>query len=112
MLTAFSDWFQEVAEKVTGPDAFWYMLGFVGQAVFTMRFVVQWIASERQGRSVIPVAFWFLSIFGSLIVLVYSVYRNDPVFVLAYSFNSLIYGRNLMLLSKEKKREREAAAKT
>jgi lipid-A-disaccharide synthase-like uncharacterized protein len=76
----------------------WFALGFAGQAVFSARFVVQWIASERKKRSVVPVAFWYLSIVGSILVLAYALVRVDPVFILAYGFNSFIYVRNLILI--------------
>jgi lipid-A-disaccharide synthase-like uncharacterized protein len=82
------------------------VFGLVGQAMFFGRFLVQWIASERAGKSVIPVAFWFLSIAGGAIVLIYSIYRLDPVFIIGNTTGVLIYGRNLFLVSREK---REAA---
>lgn len=82
-------------------SSFWLVVGFVGQAVFSGRFVVQWLASERQGRSVIPVAFWFLSIAGSLLLLAYAVHRRDPVFVLGQATGVLIYLRNLHLIRRE-----------
>ena len=81
----------------------WIYVGFVGQLAFTARFVLQWIVSERLKRSVIPVEFWFLSLIGTVIVLAYALYRVDPVFILAYSFNSLVYVRNLMLIRGERK---------
>jgi lipid-A-disaccharide synthase-like uncharacterized protein len=83
---------------VTG---FWLAIGFLGQAVFTGRFLVQWIASERAGRSVVPVLFWFLSIAGSLLLLVYAVHRRDPVFMLGQSAGLLVYFRNLHLIRRE-----------
>lgn len=78
------------------------VLGFVGNALFSMRFLVQWIASERQGESVIPVSFWYWSIAGSVLMCVYFVFRRDPVGILAYLPNSLIYIRNLMLIRKRR----------
>jgi lipid-A-disaccharide synthase-like uncharacterized protein len=80
---------------------FWLAIGFLGQAVFTGRFLVQWIASERAGRSVVPVLFWFLSIAGSLLLLVYAVHRRDPVFMLGQSAGLLVYFRNLHLIRRE-----------
>ena len=76
----------------------WVVLGFVAQAFFTMRFVVQWIASERARKSVIPVAFWFFSIGGGVLLLIYALYRRDPVFILGQSAGMVVYGRNLALL--------------
>lgn len=81
----------------------WVCIGFVGQVVFGLRFVVQWIASEREKKSVIPMAFWYLSIIGSLILLGYAAYRRDVVFVAGFSLNLVIYFRNLALIFKEKK---------
>ena len=78
------------------------VLGFIGNALFSMRFLVQWVASERQGESVIPVSFWYWSIAGSVLMCLYFVFRRDPIGILAYLPNSLIYIRNLMLIRKRK----------
>lgn len=83
---------------------FWLIFGFIGQAMFTMRFIVQWIASERKKESVIPVSFWYFSLAGGLIVLVYAIHRMDPVFILAYLPGNFIYFRNLYFIFKKKKR--------
>jgi lipid-A-disaccharide synthase-like uncharacterized protein len=85
---------------------FWVITGLVGQFVFFLRFVVQWIASERQKRTVVPMVFWHLSLIGTLMVLAYALYRIDPVFILAYSLNIFIYVRNLVIA----KRSPEMAA--
>jgi len=84
----------------------WVFLGFVAQGLFTMRFLVQWIASERAGRSVIPLAFWLFSIGGGLLLLVYALYRRDPVFIAGQAFGVFVYLRNLFFVM----RERSAAA--
>ena len=73
----------------------WLLLGFVAQALFTGRFLVQWIASERAGKSVVPIAFWFFSIGGGVLLLVYALYRRDPVFIAGQVFGVLVYARNL-----------------
>lgn len=86
------------------PD-FWIVLGLVGQFTFMGRFVVQWIASERIGKSIIPVYFWYMSIVGSLLLLLYALHRQDPIFILGYGGGSIIYIRNLILIHKEKKQE-------
>ena len=78
----------------------WIAFGLLGQLVFTARFLVQWIASERKGRSVVPIHFWFLSLAGSIILLTYAIHRRDPVFILGQSVGSIIYIRNLMLIHK------------
>ena len=78
------------------------IIGLIGNAAFSMRFLVQWWASERQGESVIPISFWYWSIAGSVIMCFYFIFRRDPVGILAYLPNSLIYIRNLMLIRKRK----------
>ncbi|TMV85657.1 lipid A biosynthesis protein [Thioclava sp. BHET1] len=82
----------------------WIGIGLLGQLLFTARFLVQWIASERQGRSVIPVAFWYFSIGGGLILFFYAVQRRDPVFMLGQSLGLIIYIRNLWLIHAERRR--------
>ena len=82
----------------------WLAIGLTGNALFFSRFVVQWVASERAGRSYVPVAFWWLSIAGSVVLLLYAIHRRDPVFVLAYLPNCVVYVRNLMLIRAERRR--------
>jgi lipid-A-disaccharide synthase-like uncharacterized protein len=79
----------------------WVILGFVAQLMFTGRFLVQWIESERQGKSVIPITFWFFSIAGGLLLLAYAMYRRDPVFIAGQAFGVFVYVRNLYLIMKE-----------
>lgn len=81
----------------------WVLVGFVAQAFFTARFVVQWIASERAGRSVIPVGFWLLSLVGGVMLLVYALYRKDPVFIAGQSFGVFVYLRNLYFVLRNQK---------
>jgi lipid-A-disaccharide synthase-like uncharacterized protein len=76
----------------------WVILGFVAQAFFTMRFVVQWIASERARASVVPIAFWFFSIGGGALLLVYALYRRDPVFIAGQALGLVVYIRNLYFI--------------
>ena len=76
----------------------WLAVGFLGQAMFSARFIVQWIHSERQRRSVIPVAFWYFSVAGGALLLIYAIYRLDPVFILGQGTGLLIYGRNLYFI--------------
>ncbi len=80
---------------------FWIFFGLAGQVLFGLRFLVQWIVSEREQRSVIPVPFWFLSIGGSLILLIYAIERRDPVFIIGQSTGTLIYARNLFLIYRQ-----------
>jgi lipid-A-disaccharide synthase-like uncharacterized protein len=83
------------------PAEAWLVIGFLGQACFFSRFLVQWMASERAGRSLVPRAFWYLSIAGGTIVLSYAIWRRDPVFILGQSVGLLVYLRNLVLLRRE-----------
>jgi len=76
-------------------DQLWLGIGLVGQAMFSARFLVQWIASERRKQSVIPVHFWYFSIGGGLTLLAYAIYRLDPVFILGQSAGVFVYARNL-----------------
>jgi lipid-A-disaccharide synthase-like uncharacterized protein len=78
----------------------WVAIGFLGQACFSARFLVQWISSERKKQSVVPVYFWYFSLLGGIILTVYAIQRQDPVFVLGQGFGLLVYVRNLMLIRK------------
>ena len=77
------------------PDRAWFALGLAGQGLFAGRFFAQWLASERLKRSVVPQAFWYLSLSGGLVLLVYAIHGRDPVFILGQGAGLLIYGRNL-----------------
>jgi lipid-A-disaccharide synthase-like uncharacterized protein len=79
----------------------WIAIGLFGQLLFSCRWLIQWLTSERMQRSVIPRAFWYFSIAGSLTLLAYALYRMDPVFILGHLMNSIIYLRNLHFLFKE-----------
>ena len=76
----------------------WLGVGLLGQAFFSARFLVQWIASERRQQSVVPVHFWYFSIGGGLTLLAYAIYRLDPVFILGQGAGLLVYARNLYFL--------------
>ena len=82
----------------------WLIIGFAGQALFTARFLVQWIVSERKRDSVVPVAFWWLSLLGGLTLLSYASYRQDPVIIVGQGMGLVVYARNLMLVGKAKRR--------
>ncbi len=86
----------------------WLIIGFIGQAFFFMRFVVQWIASERARRSIVPHAFWFFSIGGGIVLLVYAIYREDPVFIVGQATGLFIYLRNIVFIRREKRETLEA----
>ena len=81
----------------------WVIIGFIGQAFFGARFIIQWIVSEKRGESTIPLAFWYCSIGGSIVLLTYAIHREDPVFIVGQSLGSIIYIRNLILIDKKKK---------
>jgi lipid-A-disaccharide synthase-like uncharacterized protein len=91
-------------------EFWWVTLGFLAQAIFASRFIVQWLASERAGRSYVPIAFWYLSISGGLLMLAYAIYRADPVFILGQSTGVIVYARNLMLIRRNAKADRAEAA--
>ncbi|MFM7396318.1 MAG: lipid-A-disaccharide synthase N-terminal domain-containing protein [Gammaproteobacteria bacterium] len=81
------------------PDTLvWIIIGFIGQALFSMRFVVQWIASERLKRSIIPQAFWYFSLAGGLTLLAYAIHKQDPVFIAGQGLGLAVYLRNLYLI--------------
>jgi lipid-A-disaccharide synthase-like uncharacterized protein len=84
----------------------WAWVGIAAQGLFTARFVVQWIASERAGKSVVPVAFWWFSIGGGIMLFIYALFRRDPVFILGQGFGLFIYARNLWLIVAERTRLR------
>ena len=84
-------------------NTFWLALGFFAQLLFSARFLVQWITSERAGKSVVPVLFWYLSIVGSILLLSYAIHLEDPVFIFGQSAGILIYSRNLYLIRREKR---------
>lgn len=83
--------------NLEGIPRIWLAVGFVGQLFFSCRFLIQWIASERRKLSVVPMAFWWFSIFGAVCLLAYAIYRRDPVFVLGQSAGMLVYVRNIVL---------------
>jgi lipid-A-disaccharide synthase-like uncharacterized protein len=84
------------------------IVGFIGQAVFMSRMLVQWIASERAGRSIVPVDFWYWSLAGSMILLAYAFYKEDPVFIVGQMFGFIVYTRNLMMIHRLKGNQKEA----
>ncbi|MEP0235362.1 lipid-A-disaccharide synthase N-terminal domain-containing protein [Roseibium sp.] len=84
---------------------FWMLFGLAAQAMFMMRFVVQWMASERVGRSIVPIAFWFFSIAGGVMLFVYGVIKKEPIIILGQGLGLVIYFRNLWLIFKEKRRD-------
>ena len=88
-------------------EIFWLIVGFTGQFCFAARFFIQWIASEKAKKSVVPLSFWYFSIFGGLILLIYAIYRLDPVFILGQASGLFIYVRNLVLIQKSGQHSRK-----
>ena len=81
----------------------WLIIGFVGQALFGARFIIQWIVSEKKGESTIPLSFWYCSIGGAMVLLTYAIYKEDPVFIVGQSLGSIVYVRNLILIDRKRK---------
>jgi lipid-A-disaccharide synthase-like uncharacterized protein len=100
MLDSLIEFFKNAVTEKILQDPFWATLGLFGQLVFGFRFILQWIVSEYKKESHVPTAFWFISIVGSVMLLSYSIHVKNPVFILGFSLNSLIYLRNLHLIYK------------
>jgi lipid-A-disaccharide synthase-like uncharacterized protein len=83
-------------------EKLWVAIGLAGQLLFFARFLVQWIASERVKRSVVPLAFWYFSVAGGAVLLLYAIYRKDPVFIVGQASGQVIYLRNLYLIHRER----------
>lgn len=92
-------------------NSLWIIVGFAGQAMFSMRFLIQWLSSERAGRSVMPVAFWYFSLAGGSILLAYAIWRQDPVFIVGQGAGLFIYSRNLYFVHRERLRSALATSK-
>jgi lipid-A-disaccharide synthase-like uncharacterized protein len=90
----------------------WLIIGFAGQALFSARFIVQWIASERVRKSVVPVAFWFLSLAGGGLLFAYAASRHDPVIMLGQVSGLVVYVRNLWLIYKNREAETDSVPAT
>lgn len=81
----------------------WLVIGFIGQGLFSARFIIQWLKSEREKKSVFPIAFWYFSIAGGVTLLAYAIHRNDPVFIVGQLSGLFIYLRNLYFVVYERK---------
>jgi lipid-A-disaccharide synthase-like uncharacterized protein len=90
--------------KEVNSNTIWLAIGFGGQVFFSLRFLIQWLYSEKKGRSVVPIAFWYFSLLGGLTLLCYAIYRVDPVFIAGQAGGLLIYIRNLQLIMREQKK--------
>ena len=87
-------------------DTTWLAIGFMGQTLFSARFIVQWLCSERVKQSVIPAAFWYFSVAGGLTLLAYAIHRRDPVFIIGQGAGLLVYARNLQFLWRDRNNSR------
>jgi lipid-A-disaccharide synthase-like uncharacterized protein len=109
-----ADWFGQIGgwfhSVFVQQFDFWILLGFAAQALFTMRFVVQWLASERARRSIVPASFWTFSILGGSLLLVYAISRKDPVFIAGQAAGLFIYARNVWFILRERKEMRVDSA--
>ncbi len=93
-------------------ETVWLIIGFGGQGLFFGRWLVQWFHSEREQESMIPLAFWYLSLIGGLITLVYAIHRMDPVFITGQAVGTLVYLRNLVLIRRTRSASNGTAAAT
>ncbi len=100
------NFFGHLASEIWTVDNIWLGIGFFGQAMFTGRFLVQWLASEKKKESVIPLAFWYFSISGGIILLAYAIHKQDPVFILGQALGVFIYLRNLHLIFSKSRKEK------
>ncbi len=99
LVASFASW-------IKGQMNFWVFLGLFGQSLFMMRFIFQWIYSERVKQSVVPEVFWYFSLSGGIIVLIYAIHRQDLVFILSQALGSIIYIRNIQFIWREKRRNK------
>ena len=93
-----------------GRDMIWLAVGFMGQVLFSARFLVQWVSSERRKRSVVPLAFWYFSLAGGATLLAYAIHRQDPVFIVGQAAGLFIYLRNLQLIYRQRRAEAAESA--
>ena len=97
-LSKLAAWWASISTK----ELVWLGIGFLAQLMFSMRFIIQWIASERARRSIVPEVFWYFSFVGGAMLLTYAIYRMDPVFILGQGMGLFIYARNIHLIWRSK----------
>jgi lipid-A-disaccharide synthase-like uncharacterized protein len=107
-----SSYFQNLSQNITGGGNFWTYFGLTANLLFASRFVVQWYVSEKLKRSVIPVQFWYLSIVGSVMMLIYAIYIGKVPLILGFLFPTIIYLRNLVLIRKGKRESKLGVSET
>ena len=94
------EYLKQLRNNNSSKDNFWQVIGFIGQIMFSLRFIVQWLVSEKNKKSIMPVSFWYFSLFGSVSLLSYAIYQQDPVFITGQSFGMLVYLRNLYFIKR------------
>ena len=97
----------EYFQSLSNTEIFFLIIGFIGQAIFASRFIIQWLYSENKGESTIPIIFWYLSIFGGFGLLTYAIFRKDPVIITGQLFGIFIYLRNLILIYKKRRKNEQ-----
>lgn len=102
-MASLIDGLQAWYDGLSGQELAWIVVGFVAQFMFMMRFVMQWIYSERARRSIVPEVFWYFSMLGGAMLLAYAIHRADPVFIAGQALGLLIYARNIYFIWREKK---------
>ena len=95
--------------KLSYLDIIWLVIGFSGQILFSMRFILQWIYSEKYRKSIIPISFWYFSLLGGITLLAYAIHKKDPVFIAGQLFGVFVYSRNLYFIYRERKANAEQA---
>ncbi len=103
-MSLFTNWFAQTGWA----EIAWLTVGFLAQALFSARFLVQWIASERVRKSIVPEAFWYFSAGGGAMLLAYAIWRQDPVFILGQAFGLVVYARNIYFIWTERQAENRA----
>ena len=109
MLTPLSRLLDAYWYPLPGIEKFWLVVGFVAQVLFTGRFIVQWLASEKKGISYVPISFWWLSVIGGGMLLAYACYRRDPVIIMGQLTGQIVYTRNLILIHRKKEQQTDPA---
>jgi lipid-A-disaccharide synthase-like uncharacterized protein len=106
LLSSIAHWWHDTSTV----EIVWVTIGFLAQAMFSMRFIVQWIASEKARASIVPETFWYFSFAGGFMLLAYAIYRGDPVFILGQATGLIIYARNIYFIWTNKRAPEEARA--
>ena len=101
----FLETLKSVMNVETSGQLVWVMVGFLGQALFSARFIIQWFVSEKAKESIVPIAFWYFSILGGMTLLTYAIWRRDPVIICGQAGGLMIYARNLWFIHSKRARD-------